>query len=459
VAVGWLWAASKAAPASAGERSRTAVPPVARSIAVSLKKGFEGIGKRYRSGSVPPEHEGVPMSFEVPSHVRPIRDAVESFVRERVEPAEPVLHEGGDEAADLMARLQADAKAEGLWALGHPKELGGGGLPFMDYVYVNEVQGRSEFGQLALGTFTLQDSIMLHKYASPRWRSEYLDRLVQAEVWPSFAMTEPEVASSDPTQLRTTATLDGDEWVIRGHKWFTTGANRATYTTVMCRTEDESVSPYLAYSMIVVPTDTPGYTIVRETPVLGIRGGHCEVVYDDVRVPAENLLGPRGHGFVIAQERLGPGRIFHCMRWLGQAQRAFELMCQRLNSRTAFGEPLAAKQLMQQHVFESYAQIQSCRLLTLHAAAAIDRGEQARVEIGAIKVVGARMLHDAIDRAIQCYGAAGLTDDTPLSFMYRAARFGRIYDGPDEVHVHTVARRILKQFRDGGVWDFAGPLS
>ena len=399
------------------------------------------------------------MSFEVPAHVRPVRNAVEAFVRERVEPAEPVLHEGGEEAAALLAGLQADAKAEGLWALGHPAELGGGGLPFMDYVYVNEVQGRSEFGQLALGTFTLQDSIMLHKYASPHWRADYLDRLVQAEVWPSFAMTEPEVASSDPTQLRTTATLDGDEWVIRGHKWFTTGANRATYTTVMCRTEDESVSPYLAFSMIVVPTDTPGYTIVRETPVLGIRGGHCEVVYDDVRVPAENLLGPRGHGFVIAQERLGPGRIFHCMRWLGQAQRAFELMCSRLNSRTAFGEPLAAKQLMQQHVFESYAQIQSCRLLTLHAAAAIDRGDQARVEIGAIKVVGARMLHDVIDRAIQCYGAAGLTDDTPLSFMYRAARFGRIYDGPDEVHVHTVARRILKQFRDGGVWDFAGPLS
>jgi acyl-CoA dehydrogenase len=435
------------------------VPPVARSSAVSLNSGLDGMGQRYRSGSVPPEHEGVPMSFEVPSHVRPVRDAVEAFVRERVEPAEPVLHEGGDEAAELLARLQADAKAEGLWALGHPTELGGGGLPFMDYVYVNEVQGRSEFGQLALGTFTLQDSIMLDKYASPRWRAEYLDRLVQAEVWPSFAMTEPEVASSDPTQLRTTATLDGDEWVIRGHKWFTTGANRASYTTVMCRTEDESVSPYLAFSMIVVPTDTPGYMIVRETPVLGIRGGHCEVVYDDVRVPAENLLGPRGHGFVIAQERLGPGRIFHCMRWLGQAQRAFELMCGRLNSRTAFGEPLAAKQLMQQHVFESYAQIQSCRLLTLHAAAAIDRGEQARVEIGAIKVVGARMLHDVIDRAIQCYGAAGLTDDTPLSFMYRAARFGRIYDGPDEVHVHTVARRILKHFRDGGVWDFAGPLS
>lgn len=394
-------------------------------------------------------------AFDVPERVRDVRARVLEFMTERVEPAEEVLHEGGPEAEALMAELQASAKAEGLWALGHPEHLGGGGLPFMDYVYVNEVQGRSEFGQIALGTYTLQDSLMLDRYASPEWRDRYLDRLVQSEVSPSFAMTEPAVASSDPTQLQTTARLDGDEWVISGRKWFTTGANRAAYTTVMCRTEDESVSPYLAFSMIVVPTDTPGYTIVRETPVLGIRGGHCEVDLDDVRVPAANLLGPRGHGFVIAQERLGPGRIFHCMRWLGQSQRAFELMCRRLNERTAFGEPLAAKQLMQQHVFESYAQIQSCRLLTLHAAAAIDRGEQARVEIGAIKVVGARMLHDVIDRAIQCYGAAGLTDDTPLSFMYRAARFGRIYDGPDEVHVHTVARRILKTFRDGGTWEFA----
>ena len=395
------------------------------------------------------------MTFEVPEQVRGVRDEVEAFMRERVEPAEPVLHEGGEEAAELIRTLQSQAKAEGLWALGHPKELGGGGLPFMDYVYVNEVQGRSEFGQIALGTYTLQDSIMLDKYASPQWRGAYLDRLVQSEVSPSFAMTEPEVASSDPTQLRTRAELDGDEWVINGHKWFTTGANRAAYTTVMCRTEDDDVSPYLAYSMIIVPTDTPGYEIVRETPVLGIRGGHCELRLTDVRVPASNLLGPRGHGFVIAQERLGPGRIFHCMRWLGQAQRAFELMCDRLNSRTAFGEPLAAKQLMQSHVFESYAEIQSCRMLTLHAAAAIDRGEQARVEIGTIKVVGARMLHNVIDRAIQVHGAAGLTDDTPLSFMYRAARFGRIYDGPDEVHIHTVARRILKTTRDGGRWEFA----
>jgi len=391
--------------------------------------------------------------FAVPDHVRPVRDAVHTFLTERVEPAEPVLHEGSAASAALLAELQDEARAQGLWALGHPAELGGGGLPFLDYVYVNEVQGRSEFGQIALGTFTLQDSLMLHQYANDEQRDRWLLPLVRGEISPSFAMTEPDVASSDPTQLQTRAVLDGDEWVISGRKWFTTNADKAAYTTVMVRTEPDAPD-HSAFSMILVPTDTPGYRIVRETPVLGIRGGHCEVAYDDVRVPASNLLGPRGHGFLIAQQRLGPGRIFHCMRWLGQAQRAFDLLCNRLNARTAFGEPLAKKQLMQQHVFESYAEIQAARLLTLAAAHKIDAGDQARVEIGAIKVVGARMLHNVIDRAIQAYGAAGLTDDTPLSFMYRAARFGRIYDGPDEVHVHTVARRILKEYRDGTGWEF-----
>ncbi|GIH95597.1 acyl-CoA dehydrogenase family protein [Planobispora siamensis] len=393
------------------------------------------------------------MTFAVPDSVRPLRDAVHVFMTERVEPAEAVLHRGGPEAGELLRDLQAEAKKEGLWALGHPAELGGGGLPFLDYVYVNEVQGRSEFGQLALGTFTLQDSLMLHLYAGPEQRERFLAPLVRAEIWPSFAMTEPEVSSSDPTQLRTSAVLDGDEWVINGHKWFTTGADRAAYTTVMCRTEPDA-PPHLAFSMILVPTDTPGYTIVRDTPVLGLDGGHCEVRYENVRVPAGNLLGPRGQGFVIAQRRLGPGRIFHCMRWLGQAQRAFDLMCRRLHDRSAFGQPLANKQLMRQHVFDSYAEIQSARLLTLHAAHAIDRGEDARVEIGAIKVVGARMLHNVIDRAVQVYGAAGLTPDTPLDRMYRHARAGRIYDGPDEVHIDSVGRRVLGTYAAGGSWEF-----
>lgn len=391
--------------------------------------------------------------FAVPEHVRPIRDKVLAFMIEKVEPAEAALHSGGDDVAEQMKDLQNQAKAEGLWALGHPVELGGGGMPFADYVYVNEVQGRSEFGQIALGTFTLQDSLMLNSHASPSQRERWLEPLVAGDIWPSFAMTEPAVASSDPTQLRTTAVLDGDEWVINGRKWFTTGAGFAAYTTVMCRTETDAPD-HAAFSMILVPTDTPGYRIIRETPVLGLHGGHFEVDFDNVRVPADSLLGPRGLGFLIAQERLGPGRIFHAMRWLGQAQRAFDLMCNRLHDREAFGSSLAKKQLMQQHVFDSYAQIQACRMLTLHAAAAVDSGSDARVEIGAVKVVGARMLHDVIDRAVQVYGAAGLTDDTPLSAMYRAARFARIYDGPDEVHIQSVARRVLRPYRDGGHWDF-----
>ncbi|GAA4482090.1 acyl-CoA dehydrogenase [Actinoallomurus oryzae] len=394
------------------------------------------------------------MTFEVPEHVRPVRDAVYAFMTERVEPAEPVLTAGGEAAAAKLRELRREAKDAGLWALGHPAELGGGGLPFLDYVFVNEVQGRSEWGQLALGTFTLQDSLMLHEYAGARWRERYLAPMVAGEVSPSFAMTEPDAAGSDPTGLRTTAELDGDEWVIRGRKWFTTGAAAAAYTTVMCRTEPEGTPPHRAFSMIIVPTDTPGYRIVRDLPVLGLAGGHYEVAYEDVRVPASNLLGPRGEGFRIAQRRLGPGRIFHCMRWLGQAQRAFDLMCERLNSRTAFGGPLADKQLMQRHVFESYAEIQSARLLTLQAAHRIDAGDEARVEISVIKVVGARMLHNVIDRAIQVYGAAGLTDDLPLSRMYRHAREARLYDGPDEVHTQSAARRVLREYRNGGNWEF-----
>ena len=383
-----------------------------------------------------------------------VRTRVKRFVEDRVYPAEPVLDHGDPDAArDVLAGLMTAAKAEGLWALGHPLAIGGQGMPFLDYVHVNEVIGRSQHAMVALGTHSLQDSLMLDRYAAPEWRERYLLPLVAGEIFPSFAMTEPEIASSDPTQLQTTATLDGDEWVVRGRKWFTTGAAGAAYTTVMCRTEDDRASAHAAFSMIVVPTDTPGYTIVRDTPVLGLRhglSGHYEVAYDDVRVPAANLLGPRGQGFAIAQMRLGPGRIFHCMRWLGQAQRAFDLMCRRLHERTAGGEKLVDKQLMQQFVFDSAAEIQAARLLTLDAAAKIDAGSDARVEIGLIKVVGARMLHNVVDRAVQVHGAKGLTDDTPLSIMYRHAREARIYDGPDEVHITSVGKRLLRAYAGNG---------
>jgi acyl-CoA dehydrogenase len=394
-------------------------------------------------------------TFEVPEHVRPIRQKVREFIDQHVIPAEPVLNEGGPEAGTIFRDLMDRAKREGLWALGHPEDLGGGGLPFLDYMYVNEVIGRSEYALVALGTHSLQDSIMLNRYASPEWRERYLKPLVEGEIFPSFAMTEPDIASSDPTQIQTRGELRDGYWHINGRKWFTSGAASAAYTTVMCRTEDEGTPVHLSFSMIVVPTDTPGYNIIRDTPVMGLGGGHYEVAYDDVTVPESNLLGPRGHGFVMAQDRLGPGRIFHVMRWLGQAQRAYDLLCERANARVAFGEPLARKQLIQKMVFDSYHEIQSCRLLTLHAASLVDKGDDARIEIGHIKVVAAHMLHNVIDRAIQVHGAKGLTDDTPLQRMYRHARAGRIYDGPDEVHIWSVGRRLLGAYKEGGPgWDF-----
>ena len=383
-----------------------------------------------------------------------IRAKVKDFIENEIYPKETELAKGTPESREMLGSLMQVAKDEKIWALGHPTDIGGGGMPFMEYVYVNEVIGRSSFAMVALGTHSLQDSIMLREFASPHWRDQYLEPLVQGEIFPSFGMTEPEVASSDPTQLQTTAILEDGVWRINGRKWFTTGAARAAYTTVMCRTELEAPS-HAAFSMIIVPTDNPGYKIVRETPVLGINGGHYEVKYDNVEVPEENLLGPRGQGFIIAQKRLGPGRIFHCMRWLGQAQRAFDLLCERMHERETFGTPLTKKQLLQKFVFDSACEIQASRHLTLDAAKRIDQGDDARIEIGLIKVVGAEMLHNVIDRAIQVHGAKGLTDDTPLSLMYRHAREARIYDGPDEVHIQSVARRILKNYEHNGPgWDF-----
>ncbi len=383
-----------------------------------------------------------------------IRAKVKDFIENEIYPKETELAKGTPESREMLGSLMQLAKDEKIWALGHPTDIGGGGMPFMEYVYVNEVIGRSSFAMVALGTHSLQDSIMLREFASPHWRDQYLEPLVQGEIFPSFGMTEPEVASSDPTQLQTTAILEDGVWRINGRKWFTTGAARAAYTTVMCRTELEAPS-HGAFSMIIVPTDNPGYKIVRETPVLGINGGHYEVKYDNVEVPEENLLGPRGQGFIIAQKRLGPGRIFHCMRWLGQAQRAFDLLCERMHERETFGTPLTKKQLLQKFVFDSACEIQASRHLTLDAAKRIDQGDDARIEIGLIKVVGAEMLHNVIDRAIQVHGAKGLTDDTPLSLMYRHAREARIYDGPDEVHIQSVARRILKNYEHNGPgWDF-----
>jgi alkylation response protein AidB-like acyl-CoA dehydrogenase len=381
------------------------------------------------------------------------RARVKRFIEDVVYPLEKDFDKDSAECQAALKTVQRQAKDAGLWALGHPEDIGGQGMPFMDYVHVNEVIGRSHLGSVAVGSNTLQDSIMLRLYASPEWRKNYMEPLVAGEFYQSFAMTEPEVASSDPTGIQTTAVLDGNHWVINGHKWFTSGADRARYTTVMVRTELDAPA-HEAFSMIIVPTNNPGYNIQRDIRTMGMLGGHMEVLYENCRVPATNMLGERGEGFKVAQERLGPGRIFHAMRWLGQAQRAFDIMCERLNTRKIRGEKLGDKQLMQAFVFESAAEIQQSRLMTLDAARKMDAGDQARVEISLIKVTGARMLHNVIDRAIQVLGARGVTDDTPLERMYRQARFARLVDGADEVHIYRTGRRILREYESGAGYDF-----
>jgi len=399
------------------------------------------------------------MDLPVPDHVRPLVDRFRAFVDERINPVEHLLYtwwEPDDPGGPIMADLRAQAKAEGLWAIGHPKEVGGHGLPFMDYVYVNEVVGRSEPAVWVFGQGTLQDSIMLNTYAPPEWRDKYLGPLVNGDIIQSFGMTEPGVASSDATQLQTTAHVDGDEWVINGRKWFTSLARFAKYTTVIARTEEDAPRPHLAFSAIIVPTDTPGYNIVRSVPVFGdTEGDHCEVEYDNIRVPYTNLLGERGQGFMLGQKRLGAGRIFHAMRFLGRAQRCYDYLCERAVRRVAFGSPLADKQLIQQMVFETAAEIRACRGVALDAAAQLDQGDPARVEIGMIKVLTARMFHNAVDRAIQVYGGKGVTSDLPLERYYKEARLGRIWDGPDETHVATVSRLLLKPYRDAYAADVA----
>ena len=391
-------------------------------------------------------------SNEIGPEIAALRERLRCFINAEVIPLEPLLDAGGEAAALAMSGLKTRARELGLWALGHPAEIGGGGLPFMDFVYMNEVIGRSYHGQQAVGSLSMQDSIMLHRYGTRDQKERWLGPLVDGDIYPSVGLTEPEVAGSDPTLMRTTAELDGDEWVINGHKWFTTGANVAAFTTVFCETEPER-QKHAKFSSIIVPTDTPGYQVKRVVPTMGSTlGGHCEVLLNDVRVPRDNLLGARGEGFVIAQKRLGPGRIFHCMRWLGQAQRAFELMCDYAKVRYAHGSVLAEKGEIQRYVAESAAEIQAARLMTLDAARLMDAGDEARVQISLIKFWGARMLHNVIDRAIQVHGGLGVTSDTPLEHMYREARFARIYDGPDEVHRMVVARHLLKDPVGNAPW-------
>jgi acyl-CoA dehydrogenase len=398
--------------------------------------------------------------------VRELRGRVRAFMDEHIYPNEPVFDREDEDAEALVKDLRAEVKAAGLWAPHIGPEAGGSGRGFVPYAFLNELIGRSVWAPLVFGCQAPDagNAEILNLFGTPEQRERWLRPLVAGDVRSFFSMTEPEVSGSDPTGLRTTAERDGDDWVIEGHKWFSSGAEGAAFAIVMAVTDPEA-PPHRRMSQIIVPAATPGVEIVRAIPVMGHRGRgwstHCEVRYRGVRVPLANTVGEPGDGFRIAQKRLGPGRIHHVMRWLGQMQRAFELMCAYALRREVFGGPLAAKQTVQNWIADSAAEIQACRLLTLDAAARIDGGDEARVEVSVIKFFAARVLNDVIDRAVQAHGALGLTDQTPLARMYADARAARLYDGPDEVHRMVVSRRVLKAFEAGGVWDFAegGPAA
>ena len=353
---------------------------------------------------------------------------------------------------EILVEIRARAREEGLWNLFMPDDRYGAGLGNWEYGLLCEEMGRSPavapmaFNCSAPDTGNME---ILAEHGTEQHHQEWLQPLLDGEIRSCFSMTEPEVSGSDPTTLQTRAELDGDEWVIDGHKWFTSGAVGASVAIVMCVT-DPDAHPYARASMIVVPTDNPGFDLVRPVSVMGHAGGpgHCEIRYDGCRVPASSLLGERGGGFVIAQDRLGPGRIHHCMRAIGTAERAIEMMCRRANEREAFGGKLAEKQFVQDFVARSRMEVDQARLLTLKAAWQMDtEGKRAaRQTISMIKVVAANVVMDVLDRAIQVHGALGMSDDTPLAWMWRFSRMLRVADGPDEVHKMVIARRELHRW-------------
>ncbi len=385
-----------------------------------------------------------------PDRLGALRDDVRSFVDEEILPVEDVALRA--DHRDVLAGLMSEAKARGLWALGHPEELGGGGLPFLDYVDVCEIVGRSAPAYVALGTHSLQDVLMLKRHGTREQQERWLGPLVDGEVFTGMAMTEPEVAGSDPKTIRTTAHQDGDAWVINGHKWFTSWADRAAFVTVIAKS-DPTADLHRQFSAFLVPTDTEGFEVTRLLSVMGEDETiHGELRFDGVRVSDAHLLGERGQGFAIAQHRLGPARIFDAMRWLGQAERAFELATATARRRYAHGTTLAEKGEIRHLIAESASQIYATRLIVLDAARAIDAGDDAHVRVSIAKFVGARMLNDVVDRAIQIHGAAGLSSDLPLERMYREARAARIIDGPDEVHRMVVARALIEDTAANAPW-------
>jgi len=389
-----------------------------------------------------------------------LRKLTTQLMERYVYPAEEHLTDTWDAAAPsffpgiadrVLRPIQAKVKELGLWAPHMPEDAGGMGIGVVGLGLMNEIIGRSPLGPVSFGCQAPDagNCEILHMYGTEEQKRAWLLPNVAGEIRSCFSMTEPEVSGADPTNLQTTAMLDGDEWVINGHKWFTSGAIGASFAIVMAQTDPHAPTPHDRFSMIVAPLPSAAVTI-RPVRTMGHTvegGGHCEVRYDNCRVPRQNLLGPRGAGFKIAQSRLGPGRIQHCMRWLGVAARAMDLMCRHVVGREAFGSPLAEKQTVQNWIADSRAEMEAARLLTLQAAWKMDQKLDWRVDVSLIKFFGAKVLHDVIDRAIQAHGAMGVSGETPLEMFYRSARAARIYDGPDEVHRMVVARRILRDYR------------
>lgn len=398
------------------------------------------------------------MDFDPPEHVRPILAAIRQLIDEQVIPAEQeILERGFAESEAPLRALRDRVKAAGLWGPQIPRELGGLGLGLVEHGLVSEQLGRSPLGHYVFGAQAPDAGNLevLHKYGTHEQHERYLVPLARGELRSCFAMTEPENPGSNPTMLSCRARLEGDEYVIDGHKWFSSSADGAAFAVVMAVTSPEA-SAHSRASMIIVPTDTPGYTRVRNIKIMGDAGSgwasHAELRFEGVRVPVQNRLGPEGAGFLIAQERLGPGRIHHCMRWIGVCERAFETLCRHVVQRKIDPDKtLATRQIVQAWIAEARAEIDAARLMVLHAAWTIDRKgfAAAREQVSLIKFYVADVMMRVIDRAIQLHGALGVTSDTVLGFYYVHERGARIYDGPDEVHKMVVAKRILARYQGG----------
>jgi acyl-CoA dehydrogenase len=385
-------------------------------------------------------------------------DWMRGFVHDEIWPLETLAGELDQAQLDrIYAPLQAQVKARGLWAAHLDPELGGQGFGQVKLGLMHEILGSSPYAPNAFGNQAPDsgNSEILALAGTPEQKDRWLHPLLAGDLKSAFSMTEPDSAGSDPTTLKTRAVRDGDGWVIDGHKWFSSNASIADFLIVMAVTDPEA-RPHQRASMFIVPVDTPGVNIVRDVPTMehpgesyGKLGNHAEIRYEGVRVGPDALLGVAGAGFLIAQHRLGPGRIHHCMRWLGVSQRAFDMLCERATYRWASGGVLAEKQTVQNWIADSAAQMQAARLMTLHAAWVMDTqgASAARTDISLIKFFGAGVLHDVVDRALQIHGSLGYSTDLPLEAMYRYARAARFYDGPDEVHRQSVARQILRGYQ------------